>query len=304
MNPNCFSLPRLTAGLCLALMPLPALGIINFGLDNSGNLTDPGTGAPFDAVARVSSSGGGSPAGSAIHLGNGYMLTADHVANRSHVSFDGTIEYARDTSFAPVQVAPGVDMKVFRLNTTPSVSAVKLLDSSTELIAEATMVGWGRGRDSTVPVNSATVSWGGDSTIDKRWGLNVPRATLLVDYSFGGKDYEFAGLGTVLGSDSDTPAGLGANEGALTTYDSGSGLFQLISGEWSLIGVAVTVQTNGSSTFAGDSLDDATRGDLNAYARVSTYHDAIVGIVPEARNFALLFGLLAAGVACARRRFA
>jgi hypothetical protein len=299
---NCKSILPLLAGSCLFLLPVPALAIINFGLDNSGNTTDPGTGVPFDAVARVSNLGGADTSGSAVHLGDGYMLTADHVRNRSHVSFDGITEYARDTGFTPVQVAPGVDMKVFRLASTPPVSSVKLQDSADELIAEATMVGWGRGRDPSVPVDSASVSWGNGSTIDKRWGLNVPRAPVVLDYNLGGTDYLFQGLNTVLGSDSGTPAGVGANEGALAVFDSGSGLFQFLSGEWSLIGIAVTVETISDSNFGDDEILDGTRGDTNSYARVSAYEEAINGIIPEPAHAGLVFALLGAALVGAQRR--
>lgn len=300
---NFKSILSLAAGLCVLLLPVPALAIINFGLDNSGNTTDPGTGAPFDAVARVSNSGGANPAGSAVHLGDGYMLTADHVANRSHVSFDGMTEYARDTGFAPVQVAPGVDMKIFRLESTPSVSSVKLHDSLTEEISEATMIGWGRGRNPSVPVDTTSVDWGGNKTIDKRWGLNVPRdMSVVLDYSLGGTDYLFAGIDTILGSESGTPAGLGASEGALTTYDSGSGLFQFLSGEWSLIGIAVTVETSGDSNFGDDALAGATNGDSNSFARVSAYQEAIDGLIPEPANAGLILALVGASLAGAQRR--
>lgn len=271
---NSFILMQFT---CLSVQ-----AIILFGLDNSHNLTDPNTGVPFDAIARVSNSRGASPAGSAIHLGNGYMLTANHVAERSHVSFDGVNYLPRDTAFTPIQVATNVDLKIFRLQTTPDVSSVKLLTSPVEQIAEATMVGWGRGRDPNVAVNSDTVAWGNDSTINKRWALNVPRSsTNSLAYTHNSINYNYAAIITVLGSSSGDPSGLGANEGALTTYDSGSALFQLISGEWYLIGVATTVQVLNSSFFGDDSIDSPDRGHFNYFARVSTYHEEIIAIIPE-----------------------
>jgi hypothetical protein len=162
------------AWLCAITQPASAL--IRFGLGNSANQTNPGTGAPFDSVAKVYTTVDGTTRGSAVHLGNGYMLTANHVdvTTAQSFTFDGVTPYALDTEFTPTQVAAGVDMKVFKLTTTPTVVAANVYTGASELTESATLVGWGRGRLATVPLESAVVPWGGSETITKRWGLNEP----------------------------------------------------------------------------------------------------------------------------------
>ncbi len=277
--------------LCPAILllgSLPAQAIILFGLDNSANQSDPGTGVSFDAVAKVYNTSGGATRGSAIHLGNGYMLTANHVAVTvgQGFTFNGIDSYALDTGYTPTQVAAGVDLKVFRLTTVPIVSAVTL-SSGGEMVAPATMVGWGRGRDPGVPVDSTSVAWGDTSTVAKRWGLNTPLDLQTISYS---PSYNFTAIRTILGSATGDPAGLGDNEAAATQYDSGSGMFQYIDDAWRLIGVAVTVEEDGFSVFGDDSVSSGTNGHENHFVHISSYRDDILTLVPEPSSLFLLAG--------------
>ncbi len=265
----------LLALLVAVLAWQPASAIILLGLDNSANRTDPGTGVQFDAVGLISDSGKANPQGSAIHLGGGYMLTANHVGMKPYVTFDGNIFYERDLSYSPVQVASNVDLKIFKLSTTPMVGSVNLYGGSEESTAPATMVGWGVGRNPTVPVNSTSVTWGDSSTIDKRWGLNAPVAAGGVSYQSG----SYQAIATVLGSSNGSPAGLGANEAAATLYDSGSALFQRIGGTWYLIGLTTAVERSGTSVFGNDMASDPN-GDMNFFVRISTYQSQISALMP------------------------
>ena len=282
----------------------PAEAIINYGYDNNSAVTttDPGTGVPWDAVARVANWDGVSasnPSGSAMHLGNGYMLTADHVLDRSHVSFDGSNWYARDTSFTPIQVTSGVDLKVFKLTSSPSVSSVQLYDGVFEQVAPATMIGWGRGRDPATPVNTVSVPWGNNNTIDKRWGENELKSFIPSgSYSATGNNYTSQLLGVVLGSPSGAPSGLGMIEAAAATYDSGSGLFQNLGGTWQLIGL--TVLAGNPSVFGDDTT--AAGGGENFFVRISPYENDILAAVPEPNAYSLITAVLALTVTIRRRR--
>lgn len=269
--------------------------VILFGLDNSANQTDPGSGSPFSTVALVSDAGKSNPSGSAIHLGGGYMLTANHVGMRPYVTFDGSTFYQRDLSFSPVQVAANVDMQVFRLTTTPTVGSVNLYAGIGEQIAPALMVGWGVGRNPTVPVDSASVAWGDSTTLAKRWGVNTPRGLTNVAYQSG----TYTSIYTVLGTDTGTPAGLGDSEAAATLYDSGSALFQKLGGIWYLIGMTTGVETGGTSIFGNDT-SASPNGDINAFARISNYRSSILTIVPEPSS--ALFGAVSLLMLASRRR--
>lgn len=275
----------LATAVAFLFVAQPARAVILFGLDNSANQTDPGTGVHFDSVGLLSDAGKANPMGSAIHLGGGYMLTAHHVGMKPYVTFDGSTFYQRDLSFSPVQVAANVDLQVFKLTTTPTVAAANLYGGTGEQIAPATQVGWGLGRNPTIPVDSAAVTWGDNTTIAKRWGLNVPRGLVNIGHQTG----SYSGIYTVLGSETGSPAGLGASEAAATLYDSGSGLFQNLGGTWYLIGLTTGVDTNGTSNFGNDKASDPN-GDLNYFVRIGTYQSAILALVPEPSSAGLLAG--------------
>ncbi len=255
-----------------------AQAIILFGLDNSANQTNPGTGVPFDAVARVSNAISGQIGGSAVHLGNGWMLTADHVGSIAYTTFNGSQFYSRDVSQPTIQIGT-TDMKLFRLNTIPAVSVAQVYFGNLETNAPATLIGWGRGRNPTVQVNSDTVAWSNNlNTSAKRWGLNRPAKVENLSYTLYSKNYSQQSILTVLGNDS---TGLGANEAAVIEHDSGSGMFQQIGGEWYLIGLAVTVEVWGESTFGNDDFFSADRGNVNFFVRTSTYYNEIMAVIPE-----------------------
>lgn len=292
----------LTAAFLLAAH-LPASAIIFWNLGNDANQTDPGTGVPWNSVAKIFDPTNNAISGSAVYLGNGFLLTANHVtvnSNFSQVSFDNTNFFSIDPSFGNygTQVAAGVDMKVIKLTLDPSgVNAVTLLTTPAELIAPATVVGWGKGRDPSVPLASTNVTWGDDSTATKRWGLNEPKFA-------GSSPYDF--LGTIAGATGPgfVPGGLGDAEASVALYDSGSGLFQEINNVWYLIGLTTSTEDGGSTDFGLDSTTLAGRGDADYYARISSYDEQIAALVPEPSTVSLLAlsGATAAVLAIRRRR--
>jgi hypothetical protein len=236
---------------------------------------------------------GGTIGGSGIYVGNGWMLTANHVTPYDSVTFDGVTNYSWDGA-APIQLGTS-DMKLFHLASMPTVPAVPVYGGTGEQPVPSTMVGWGVGRDSTA-VNTDSVGWGNDSTSAKRWGLNTPRAIQNIGYD----SYSYEAFLTVLGSStSGTPPGLGASEAAATLYDSGGGLFQQIGGTWYLIGLATAVEANNVSVFGNDQTADPN-GHINYFVRVRNYESTIASIIPEPSTALLTgFGLL---LLCRRRR--
>jgi hypothetical protein len=276
-----------------------ARAVILLGGNNSANTTDPGSALPWASVAKLTNSTGTTVAPSAVYLGNGYMLTANHVdmTGLGYVQFEPSgPTYAIDNTYTPYQVVPGVDMKIFKLQSLPSVTAVTLLTLPIEQVAPAYQVGWGVGRDPGESIGDTSVLWGDSTTATKRWGANVLRAV-------GTDPYDT--LYTILGSDSGTPAGLGANEAAATVNDSGSGLFQNIGGIWYLVGLTTGVETDGTSNFGNDTTSDP-RGDANAFVRISSYASAInAAVVPEPSTYALFaLGLGMVGLHLRRTRVA
>ncbi|MCX7868378.1 MAG: hypothetical protein N2322_00350 [Terrimicrobiaceae bacterium] len=293
------------------LLPcLPAQGILFWNLDNSANQSDPGTGAPFEAVGRVTNSSNTAGSGTVVYLGSGFVLTANHVTfdpTFQYVTFNGTDSYQVDTSWkdtsrsAGYQVATNVDLAVVKLLSAPSIAPVTMLTTPSELIAPATVVGWGRGRDPSVPLGNASVAWGNATTEAKRWGLNEPKTTATVSYGSG----NFTALVTILGGNGTLfdPDGLGDSEAAVTLNDSGAGLFQNISGTWYLIGIATNVEAFGTSVFGNDRASPAPRGQANYYARISEYDHLISALIPEPSAASLaLAAAAAAGLLLRKRR--
>ncbi len=183
------------------------------------------------------------------------------------------------------QVAPGVDLKVFKLTALPVATAV-MLDSTGASFTSSVLIGYGVGRGAT-SLSMSPVTWGDTSTIAKRWGLNTPKSTTTAAYS----GYSYTGLVSVAGSASASPAGLGDSEAALTLMDSGSAMFQLIAGNWVLVGVGTVVgQQAGANTttFGRDATAGSSLGDINIHARVATYRDDILAAIPEPGSAILL----------------
>jgi len=282
----------------------PSYGMLYYNLGNGANTTDPGTGVPFDSVGKVTTSDGSGISGSAIYLGDGYVLTANHVttnATYGYVTFGSTVYQMDTVAFSgsmTIQVEPGVDMKIMKLTTTPTVSAVNLLSTPTEQVASATLVSWGNGRDASVPLGSTTVNWGNSTTSAHRWGTNVIKFAQSISYDGYTEDI----LGTILGGPAPTyiPSGVGDGEASVVLNDSGSGLFQQIGGTWYLVGLTVVTETAGSSTFGNDQTT-LPRGDADFFVRISSYEDSIMAIIPEPSAAALL-GLTAVSFGLVSRR--
>lgn len=285
----------ITAGACL--LSTPAHAIILYGAGNDTNITDPGTGLPFEIVARVQAAPGQQNGGSGVHLGGGFILTAAHIGTSelASVTFDNSTFYSRDLSYIPVQIG-STDMQIFKLSTVPSVGAAALYEGSAELSNEGYIVGWGRGRVEGSAINTNTVPIAGAGTpLIKRWGTNDPTREINgFTYTFG-STYTFDALETVMGNIGGNPNnnGTGAFEAAATTRDSGSGYFQNIGGTWYLTGLTSLIisQNAGNVTYGNDvAWSGATpsdfsapagSGDPNIFVKVSSYSETINQLIPE-----------------------
>lgn len=295
------------------LFPIQSVwSLIFLNGDNLRNLLDPGNGAPWDEVAHITNPAGTHrTSGSAVHLGGGYMITANHVnLGQGYVSFDGTTTYQIRTG-SSVRVTSGsdiIDLKVFQLTRNPGTQGVDLFPEGfmdmEGNFGPATHISWGVGRDTSDTSNPWT--WGGSSTVRKRWGTN--RFELISFDNFGRPRYGFrfpdGGTEELLVTGLDVNSG--PNEAAATLYDSGSGLFLNVSGNWFLAGVLSTV-----SSVAGDgtsSFGIGNTSDFNFSVRIAEYADEISSLltdpipVPESSAFTAIAGMLALGARLMNRR--
>jgi hypothetical protein len=265
---------------CL-LFSSTAQAIILYSGDNDANLTAPDTAreAAFNSVAKITNADGTGIVGSATHVKDKYMLTAEHVIykdvtpRRTHVTFDGITYWAIDLNFLPIQIGTA-DLVLFKLIENPNLPETPLYSSTNERFKTGTLIGWGYGRD-TEQVNQTgttrTWNWGTGPTIKKRWGTNRIEAT--GNANIGGQIYDY--MLTQLNSSQDN------DEAAFAYYDSGSGLFVSNSGTWQLAGITTAVSTFGSSTFAQFSGSQ----DANYFVRISQYRQTILNNIPDTSTY-------------------
>ena len=285
-------LARLLAGvfLWISFTMGPVHAIVFFSQGNDATLISPGGGLPWDNVVQMQSSTG--PIGTGVYLGNRYVLTAGHVGPLTSVKV-GFLDYQLDAS-APVSIGTA-DMKLVRLARDPGLGTVRLNTSSVSDGGSAYLVGYGVGRAPSSSLGTSPVTWGDSSTATKRWGTN------FVDGAISG--VQVAGYTSdLLRTQFNT--NLGANEAALTIYDSGSALFRQIGGEWFLVGLGAYVQNSGYSLASADF--NSRDSDDSYFIRMSSYSQgphqiAAVGVPEPSSHKLLLLGLAAAAIFFLRR---
>ena len=269
----------LWGGLWLLFSPFnQARAIVFSSQGNDANLSSPaGLNLPWDNVVQMQSPTG--PIGTGVYLGNRYVLTAGHVGPLTSVKV-GFVDYLLDSS--PAVAIKTADMKLVRLASDPGLNGVRLNTYPLGYAGEAYLVGYGVGRADSSALSSSPVTWGDSSTAIKRWGTNIvdgPRNGIQV----GGY------ISDLLRTEFNSNAG--ANEAALTIYDSGSALFRQIGSEWYLVGIGAYVQNSGYSL--ASSQFNYTESDDNYFIRISSYAtavDVIGGVsVPEPSSQSLLF---------------
>ena len=272
-------LARLLAGvfLWISFTMGPVHAIVFFSQGNDANLTSPGGGVPWDNVVQMQSPTG--PIGTGVYLGNRYVLTAGHVGPLASVKV-GYVDYLLDSS--PAVAIGTADMKLVRLASDPGLNGVRLNNNSLGDGGQAYLVGYGVGRASSSLLGSNPVTWGDSSTAIKRWGTN------FVDLAISDKQ---VGVYTSDLLRTEFNSNAGADEAALTIYDSGSALFQKIGSEWYLVGIGAYVQNSGYS-FASAQFN-STESDDSYFIRISSYSTAVdvIGgvLVPEPSSQSLLF---------------
>ena len=269
----------LWGGLWLLFSPFnQARAIVFSSQGNDANLSSPaGLNLPWDNVVQMQSPTG--PIGTGVYLGNRYVLTAGHVGPLTSVKV-GFVDYLLDSS--PAVAIGTADMKLVRLALDPGLNGVRLNTNPLGDGGEAYLVGYGVGRASSSVLGSNPVTWGDSSTAIKRWGTN------FVDLAISAKQ---VGVYTSDLLRTEFNSNAGADEAALTIYDSGSALFQKIGSEWYLVGIGAYVQNSGYS-FANLNYN-STESDDSYFIRISSYAESSVMIggvgVPEPSSQSLLF---------------
>lgn len=300
--------------LALSTFPVQAVVTISGNVNNTAAGLDPGFGF-FGNVGVVNTSGSG------IYLGDGWVLTANHVAGSlpATATFGG-IPYAtqpgswqRITNPTGMGLSVYTDMVVFRLATTLVLPAVNL-SSLTPALAESTiLVGNGRIQEED-PTSWIRTVLGG--TNDDTWTETPPGVPNITGYQttgahevrWGMNDVASSSVQTVNVGTIPTPVHVRyfttsfddpgyADEAQAVVGDSGGAAFIYNGSSWELAGMMFSVSTYENQPGGTTS---AIIGQQTAIADIASYRNQILAIVPEPS--ALLLGLVSLLGFCKRKR--
>lgn len=288
-----------------------ALGVVV--ISGGPNNTAPAGQSYFGNVGTIGNA-------SAIYLGDGWVLTANHVASSlpGTVNFGGISYGTEPGSHTRLQnAAPHstyTDIVLFRLNTLasfPALPAVGISSSTPTVGSEVMMIGNGRSQLEAPTFWNRTVIPGDNNdtweettselsnisgfktsgTHEVRWGENaVDQNAVLVNVGTVSVPVHVVSFTTAFQS------GAIQHEAQGVTGDSGGGVFRLNGGSWELAGMMFAVATY--ETQPGGS-QTAVPGNLTSIADLSYYREQIYAAIPEPS--ALVLALLG-GLALGRRR--
>lgn len=259
---------------------------------------------------------------SAVYLGNGWFLTANHVsvALNSQIKQNGnfaTIDKIDNT----LNKTFGADLKLFHVGDTSALSDLQSVKLSTDIYSkmadstwegdtlirgsELLLVGAGYGRSANSALDDTTVpSDGKRGTIHFGSATTISKATYEIwdgnEQQFGTNDYPMIEIVAE------------AREGATSalTGDSGSGMFFEYEGDFYLVGTTVWVDSTASAS-------TITFGQIESDMEYKTKYSHTYGVnlkdflyeigqitgvnVPEPSTYAMILGFLALATTLKRK---
>lgn len=275
----------------------PVRGVLIQTVSGTDNTTAPADDPGFASVG-YSTNG----LGTAIYLGEGWVLTAGHVGGGGIVLASGTYLEKAGTGFTLVNGTTGkttdADLYMYELATAPvGLPTLAIAATSPGIGTPVTMIGGGfdRGSPTQWLVNTSTTPWvwtvtgsGGNyagygtlSTRSIRWGTNIIS---------GSAEWQNDGLDTFMVSTRFDEAP-GTFEAQAVLRDSGGAVFTKTGGQWSLAGVILAISL--FSNQPGGIGTTAVFGNETFIADLAYYRPQIVSAVPEPAA-ATLAGLAAA----------
>ena len=292
---------------------VPSAAAVIHGGD-AGNLSAPGDNPGWDRVGRVDS------AGSGVYLGNGWVITAEHVIGVAADTFtvEGGTTYdtiagaENGVRLGSTAGAADIDLYMFRVDVSvgnlSGLGDLQIASAAPSNETQGVHMGTGKGQTSstettwyvdTSPVdpdpwiwstspfggwdtNAYGYSWDDDASRDTRWNYQHVNNS---DYDFWGME----GFTTDFEELSDY--------GMVADADSGSGFFVKTGITWELAGVAHAV----GITYSGQPGSTGVFGNWSIYSDLSAYSGQISDTmaIPEPTTLALL---LLGGLTLLRRR--
>jgi len=285
--------------IAAGLPATPAWAVIIRTGDGTGNTTAPADDPGWANVGTKAVGGA-----SVVYLGNGWVLTANHVGP-GDVVFGGTTYawvpgtwHQLQTPGAPPQNA---DLGMFRIaSEPPGLPDLTISDTTPPNGGEVIGVGYGRKRqpdetwwNSSWQEQTGTPAFYGfnwTSGVTKRWGTNELDGTenVLNTETF------YTTFARFSGTSHEMQAALG---------DSGGAVFYKQGGQWELSGIMLAIAQY-THTDPNQPFETAAYGNRTYAANLSVYKDQIIGYyaIPEPGTLALtVLGLAAAGAAWAAR---
>jgi len=225
--------------------------------DGTGNTSAPADDPGFASVGKVNGLSG-------VYLGNGWVLTANHVGS-------GPMEFGGVT----YPVVPGSwqrlagsgpnppDLSLLRMVGDPGLPVTALATAPPSVGSEVVMIGRGLSRGAAITWTS-TEGWQWTSPMVKRWGKNriTSTGTTILDSE-----------SITMNFDSPGPTAV-ADEAHVAVGDSGGGVFIKSGGTWYLSGTLFV-----SLTFASQPSNTSLFGNAAAAVDTSAYRSEILGII-------------------------
>jgi hypothetical protein len=250
----------------------PALAVVIDTGDGTGNTSAPADDPGWANVGKIGTLTG-------VYLGDGWVLTANHVGDNAIV-LQGITYQPVAGSRVRFQKPPGTyaDLIAYRIDGQPPLPAIILADTAPSLGEEATMIGKGWKREANITywdidwleVSQPLAVFTGYKRLccesPPRWGRNIVTATDL--------DIVLAGSTTrSFGVTFDLVDGV-SDEAQAVPGDSGGAVFIKRSGQWQLAGTLFA-----TSDFENQPGSTAVFGQATYAAEVAFYRDEILAVI-------------------------
>jgi hypothetical protein len=282
----------------------PALAVVIDTGDGTGNTTAPPDDPGWANVGTIGTLTG-------AYLGDGWVLTANHVGERAIV-LQGITYQPLAGSRVRFEKPPGsnADLAVYRIQGRPPLPPLVLADTTPGLGDEVTMIGNGWNREAGLTywdvdwleVSQPFAVFTGYKRFccvsPTRWGRNIVTATDLDIVIGGSTTRSFEVIFDLSGGVTD--------EAQAVVGDSGGAVFVKRSGQWQLAGILFAM-----GIFENQPSHTAVFGQVSYAADVAFYRDEILAVItpppvpalppPAAFTLAGALALLALNTLRARR---
>jgi len=254
--------PRFLLPLLSCLWAATAGAVIIASGDGTGNTTAPADDPGFASVGTLYGA-------TAVHLGGGWVLTANHVGVGNPIFAGSTYQLVAGSGVQLHNTDSSLaDLRVFRVNPVPALPALQITPSPPPLAADLVLVGRGRNRGAatswTDPSMIVYTGWlyGAGNTI--RWGTNRVSANNLDILGTRAFETDFTKIGGTL------------HESQAATGDSGGAVFYKSGGVWRLAGTLFAI-----GPFSGQPVDTALFANVTYAAQLSDYAAEISDLVSQ-----------------------